>query len=86
MSMEPKGWVICTDAREQGPIIIIPGKVRGLLAVDNGRNTRITYWDGNSRLVEGTIHRVAEHLFGSKKDQGTTVTALQQKERTCFDW
>lgn len=49
------------------PVFIKPSKIRGMLAVENGKRTRITFWDGNSYLVEGSITKVAETLFNPQK-------------------
>lgn len=55
------------ESAKHVPVFVKPSKIRGLLCVENGKRTRITFWDGNSYLVEGSITKVAETLFNPQK-------------------
>ena len=70
------------------PVFVKPSKIRGMLAVEIGKRTRITFWDGNSYLVEGSITKVAETLFNPQKkiDRGSKVPAIEWQEKSCFEW
>lgn len=70
------------------PVFVKPSKISALRAVENGKRTRITFWDGNSYLVEGSITKVAETLFNPQKkiDRGSKVPAIEWQEKSCFEW
>ena len=76
------------ESAKHVPVFVKPSKIRGLLCVDNGKRTRITFWDGNSYLVEGSITKVAEMLFNPQKkiDRGSKVPAIEWHEKSCFEW
>lgn len=70
------------------PVFVKPSKIMALRAVENGKRTRITFWDGNSILVEGSITTTCEKLFNpiKKYQREPTIASLAWQEKTCFEW
>ena len=70
------------------PVFVKPSKVMALRAVENGKNTRITFWDGNSVLVKGSITSICEELFNpiKKYQREPNIVSLAWQEKTCFEW
>lgn len=44
------------------PVWIRPINIKGMIAVNNGKQTRITLWKGDSILVNGSIVHVLNEL------------------------
>lgn len=70
------------------PVFVKPSKISGLRAVENGKRTRITFWDGYSILVEGSITTICEKLFNpiKKYQREPNIASLAWQEKTCFEW
>lgn len=70
------------------PVFVKPSKISGIRAVENGKRTRITFWDGYSILVEGSITTIFEKLFNpiKKYQREPNIASLAWQEKTCFEW
>lgn len=70
------------------PVFVKPSAISALRAVENGKRTRITLWDGYSILVEGSITTICEKLFNpiKKNQREPNITSLAWQEKTCFEW
>lgn len=78
-----------TDARTNLPIYVKPSKVSAVRAVENGKNTRVYFWNGYTILAKGGILTVAGKIFNAKyykADREVPVTSLPLMEKTCFEW
>ena len=80
-------YVELEDAKLR-PVFVKPYKISALRAVENGKRTRITFWDGYSILVEGSITTICEKLFNpiKKYQRGDVRLSLAWQEKTCFEW
>lgn len=80
-------YVELEDAKLR-PVFVKPSKISELRAVENGKRTRITFWDGYSILVEGSITTICEKLFNpiKKYQREPNIASLAWQEKTCFEW
>ena len=69
--------VVLENALNQEEILVKPAKIRGMISVNNGRDTRLTFWDGNSVLVSGSIPVVAYKLFSNANVGWVRVREMQ---------
>ena len=75
------------DAKHM-PVFVKPSNISALRAVENGKRTQITFWDGYSILVEGSITTICEKLFNpiKKYQREPNIASLAWQEKTCFEW
>lgn len=80
-------YVELEDAK-LSPVFVKPSKISALRAVENGKRTRITFLDGYSILVEGSITTICEKLFNpiKKYQREPNIASLAWQEKTCFEW
>lgn len=71
------------------PVYVKPLNIMGMRAVSNGQAVRLSYWDGGTVLVKGSVPVVCDQLFNHKywkASRETQVPTAEWQEKTCFEW